>query len=75
MHAADQIDALQVTHFGRQDDDVRRTAPKLVEHGAAKISRGEMVMVYLASANRDPAKWDDPANFDLKRERERQTMN
>jgi cytochrome P450 len=28
-------------------------------------------MVYLASANRDPAKWDEPAHFDLKRERER----
>ncbi len=30
-----------------------------------------MVMVYLASANRDPSKWDDPANFELNRERER----
>jgi cytochrome P450 len=35
------------------------------------IKAGERVMVYLASANRDPAKWDDPANFELKRERER----
>ncbi len=28
-------------------------------------------MVYLASANRDPAKWSDPANFELARERQR----
>lgn len=50
---------------------VTRLATADVEVGAARIKRGEMVMVYLASANRDPAKWDDPANFELKRERER----
>ncbi len=30
-----------------------------------------MVLVYLASANRDPTKWEDPANFELARERQR----
>jgi len=35
------------------------------------IGKGEMVMVYLASANRDPSKWEDPANFELARIRER----
>ena len=50
---------------------VTRIATADVEIGAAKIARGDLVMVYLASANRDPARWDDPANFDLKRERER----
>ena len=50
---------------------VTRIAKADVEVGDQTIGSGEMVMVYLASANRDPAKWDDPANFDLKRERER----
>jgi cytochrome P450 len=50
---------------------VTRVATTDIAVGTARIGRGEMVMVYLASANRDPAKWDDPANFDLKRERER----
>jgi cytochrome P450 len=50
---------------------VTRIATADVEIGAAKIARGDLVMVYLASANRDPGRWDDPANFDLKRERER----
>jgi cytochrome P450 len=48
-----------------------RVATADVAVGAETIKAGEMVMVYLASANRDPAKWDDPANFDLARERER----
>jgi cytochrome P450 len=50
---------------------VTRVATADVTVGSAVIKAGERVMVYLASANRDPAKWDDPANFELKRERER----
>jgi cytochrome P450 len=29
------------------------------------------MLVYLASANRDPGRWNDPANFELARERDR----
>jgi cytochrome P450 len=50
---------------------VTRVATADVAVGDLTIKAGEMVMVYLASANRDPAKWADPANFDLARERER----
>jgi cytochrome P450 len=32
------------------------------------IKAGEMVLVYLASANRDPGRWDDPADFELSRD-------
>ncbi len=35
------------------------------------IRRGEYVLVYLAAANRDPGKWDEPAAFEIERERER----
>lgn len=50
---------------------VIRRAQQDVALGGATIPAGEMVMVYLASANRDPAKWDAPANFELRRARER----
>jgi cytochrome P450 len=48
-----------------------RRATEDVTLGGDTIGAGELVMVYLASANRDPAKWDDPANFELARERDR----
>lgn len=50
---------------------VMRRAREDVELGGASIKKGDMLLVYLASANRDPAKWDDPANFEVARERER----
>jgi cytochrome P450 len=49
---------------------VRRATRDVVVSGET-IRQGELVMTYLASANRDPAKWNDPANFELARTRER----
>jgi len=48
-----------------------RRATEDVVLGGETIKAGERVLVYLASANRDPARWDDPANFELARERDR----
>jgi cytochrome P450 len=39
--------------------------------GGQTIPAGQLVFVYLASANRDPGKWDDGARFEIERERER----
>jgi cytochrome P450 len=50
---------------------VMRIARKDIEIGAAQIKAGDYMLAYLASANRDPEKWNDPANFELSRERER----
>jgi cytochrome P450 len=50
---------------------VMRRATTDVVVGAQPIKAGELVLVYLASANRDPAKWSDPADFELARERQR----
>jgi cytochrome P450 len=48
-----------------------RRATEDVVLGAETIKAGDRVLVYLASANRDPSRWDDPANFELARERDR----
>jgi cytochrome P450 len=48
-----------------------RRAKADVAIGSETIRAGDLVMVYLASANRDPGRWDDPANFELARERDR----
>lgn len=50
---------------------IMRLAKEDVTIGDKTIPAGDMVMVFLGAANRDPGKWDDPANFDLARERER----
>ncbi len=47
---------------------VMRRATEDVELGARTIRAGERVLVYLASANRDPGRWADPASFELARE-------
>ena len=39
--------------------------------GTVTIPAGDTVIVYLAAANRDAAKWQSPDNFDVARERER----
>jgi len=50
---------------------VMRRATTDVVIGTNTIKSGDVIMVYLASANRDPGKWSDPANFELARERQR----
>jgi cytochrome P450 len=50
---------------------VIRRATQDVAIGGRTIRSGELVMVYLASANRDPEKWAEPANFEFARERRR----
>jgi cytochrome P450 len=50
---------------------VTRVATADVQIGPAAIKAGEMLMVYLASANRDPSRWDEPAMFEVQRERGR----
>jgi cytochrome P450 len=47
---------------------VFRRATEDVQVSGRTIAAGERVLVYLASANRDPARWGDPAAFELARE-------
>ncbi len=45
-----------------------RMARRDVDVAGRQVKRGEMVVTYLAGANRDPAVFDDPYRFDITRE-------
>ncbi|MGS2644492.1 cytochrome P450 [Streptosporangium sp. LJ11] len=45
-----------------------RTADRDVRIGDAVIPEGRKILMFLAAANRDPRRWDDPDVFDLSRD-------
>ncbi|MER7104501.1 cytochrome P450 [Streptomyces humidus] len=45
-----------------------RTATTDVEIAGARIPEGTKILMFLGSANRDPARWSDPDSFDLTRD-------
>ncbi|MFI5307673.1 MAG: cytochrome P450 [Polyangiales bacterium] len=49
---------------------IMRRARQSTELSGQAIAEGEMLMVYLGAANRDPARWNAPESFDLRRELE-----
>jgi len=44
-----------------------RTTAKAVDVGGVHIGDGEKVLLFLAAANRDPRRWDQPDRFDVRR--------
>src|SRR5580704_4604656 len=44
-----------------------RTTTKAVEVAGVHLDEGQKVLLYLAAANRDPRKWQDPGKFDIRR--------
>jgi hypothetical protein len=46
---------------------MRRTVTKETELGGQKLSEGDKVVMYYAAANRDPAKFENPNQFDIER--------
>jgi cytochrome P450 len=50
---------------------IMRRTTQAVTLGGQTLAADEKVLVYLGSANHDPLRWADPANFDLARERDR----
>src|SRR5712675_2992541 len=44
-----------------------RTTTRDVEIGGAGIGEGEKILMFLAAANRDPRRWDNPDNYDVTR--------
>ena len=47
---------------------IQRQATREVELGGETIPEGAMVAIVLGAANRDPARWPDPDEFDIYRE-------
>jgi 4-methoxybenzoate monooxygenase (O-demethylating) len=45
-----------------------RTATVDVRVGDHVVPAGKKILMFLASANRDPRRWDDPDTFDLSRD-------
>ena len=44
-----------------------RTTTKGVDVGGVRLGDGEKVLLFLAAANRDPRRWDNPDHFDVRR--------
>jgi cytochrome P450 len=44
-----------------------RTTTKAVEVAGVHLDEGQKVLLFLAAANRDPRKWQDPEKFDIRR--------
>lgn len=44
-----------------------RTTTRDVEIGGSRIGEGEKVLMFLASANRDPRRWENPDQYDITR--------
>ncbi len=62
----------------RHDSSVvawRRITTQETELGGVRLPKGAKVMISLAAANRDPAKFDDPDRFDPGRERARDHLS
>jgi cholest-4-en-3-one 26-monooxygenase len=52
----------------------RRTATKDTELGGRQIKRGDAVVMWYASSNRDESRYEDPDRFDLRRDTEHQAF-
>jgi cholest-4-en-3-one 26-monooxygenase len=52
----------------------RRTATKDVELGGQQIREGEKVVMWYVSSNRDETRYEDPDDFDVKRNPEHQAF-
>ena len=44
-----------------------RTTTRKVEVGGVTMGAGEKVLLFLAAANRDPRRWDNPNQYDIRR--------
>lgn len=58
----------EAARWGAPVQWVTRTVSRPVDLHGTTVPRGAKVMLFYASANRDPAKFDDPSRFDIERD-------
>lgn len=57
----------EATRFDASSQSLFRTTLREVELAGQQIARHEKVLLFVGSAGRDPAKWDAPDTFDIRR--------
>jgi cytochrome P450 len=57
----------EATRYDSSSQSLFRTTLREVEFAGTQLGRHQKVLVLLGSAGRDPARWDDPDRFDIRR--------
>ncbi len=57
----------EATRYDSSSQSLFRTTLRAVEFAGSDIGKHEKVLVLVGSAGRDPARWDDPDRFDIRR--------
>jgi cytochrome P450 len=57
----------EATRYDSSSQSLFRTTMREVELADATLGKHEKVLVLVGSAGRDPARWDDPERFDIRR--------
>jgi cytochrome P450 len=57
----------EATRYDSSSQSLFRTTSREAEFYGARLQRHEKVLVLVGSAGRDPARWDDPDRFDIRR--------
>jgi cytochrome P450 len=57
----------EATRYDSSSQSLFRTTLRAVEFAGACLGKYEKVLVLVGSAGRDPARWDDPDRFDIRR--------
>jgi len=57
----------EATRYDSSSQSLFRTTLRPVEFAGVQLGKHEKVLVLVGSAGRDPARWDDPDRFDIRR--------
>jgi cytochrome P450 len=57
----------EATRYDSSSQSLFRTTSREVEFAGVRIDKHEKVIVLVGSAGRDPARWEDPERFDIRR--------
>jgi cytochrome P450 len=57
----------EATRYDSSSQTLFRTTTEAFDYEGARLGKHEKILVFVGSAGRDPAKWDDPDRFDIRR--------